>query len=862
MELPWRSGKYSRLCTRFVFWGLLLTGLLLSPWQLFSQSTIFSDDFSTNKGWTLGTSWGRGSATVSVACGYGTDPSTDNTATSDNYILGYAIGACYANSLASTYYATSPVINCSGAAQVHIRFYRWLGVESSSYDHATLDVYNGSTWTTIYANAASFSDGSWTYLDYDVSAYAINVSNFQVRFGMGTTDGSVDGCGWNIDDFSVVVWCNAPSVPVLTGASAVTATSANLNWNASASGSPTLTYYWELYYDNGASGATLKASGNTTSTSVNVTGLTQSQKYYYRVYAKTSCDGSSSAWSGYSYFHTCSDLSVPAIPSIAPGTISSVGYAGFISSAKNNCTYYQFGNTPGVPELADMGMAGSGGGSLNYTDGFGVTHTGAGLTYTYNVSNVQCGTWYCLDLSANPLNGAAPAVGVSCNNTSNTPFTNSPLGTPTGVGTNTLTFTGSTLSHVYNSSGGEGTYTVETRVIVTATGAGNWLQSGSRYYLVVPSSGSFSVNVLALADAYDYNGHMTGSNFQQLGCPYEKCDEISASIATHPTWYGINYWFNSMHSLNNSYVNQTTWGKVYNAYNPVWVVNPLPSIPVSPAASPSAICLGSSSTLSATPGANGDQVKWYSGSCGGTLIGTGNQTVTPGAGSTTYYAITYNSVSGCYSSGCANATVTVYNPLSIGAISGASSSTQCAGYNPPAMSIGASGGVGTYAYQWQSSPAGCSAWSDIAGATSSSYDPPAINATTCFRVNVDATGSPDCGGWIASNVITYTISAFPIASAGPDIIICSGQTPISMTGASTGGTTSGYNWSGGGGLGTWNQGSGVSNATFTPSVASGSFTATLTVTGSGACSGSNPQSTRVITWSTPPTSPSLTTHTP
>ena len=56
-------------------------------------------------------------------------------------------------------------------------------------------------------------------------------------------------------------------------------------------------------------------------------------------------------------------------------------------------------------------------------------------------------------------------------------------------------------------------------------------------------------------------------------------------------------------------------------------------------------------------------------------------------------------------------------------------------------------------------------------------------------------------------------------------------------------------WSGGAGLGTWTQNANPALATFTPSVNVGSFPAMLTLTGTGACSGTNSTDVRLITWS-------------
>jgi hypothetical protein len=168
------------------------------------QMTMFNDDFSTDMGWTgYGTGgWSRASATASVSCGGGYDPATDHSPSADNFIIGSYIGACYPNSLSSTSWLTSPTINCSNMNSCILDFWSYSGCESSTYDHMYIDVYNGSAWTNIYANAGSFTESAWTFRTYNV-AQANNNPNFKVRFGMGGSDGSVAYQGWNIDDLKV-----------------------------------------------------------------------------------------------------------------------------------------------------------------------------------------------------------------------------------------------------------------------------------------------------------------------------------------------------------------------------------------------------------------------------------------------------------------------------------------------------------------------------------------------------------------------------------------------------------------------------------------------------------------------------------
>jgi len=107
-------------------------------------------------------------------------------------------------------------------------------------------------------------------------------------------------------------------------------------------------------------------------------------------------------------------------------------------------------------------------------------------------------------------------------------------------------------------------------------------------------------------------------------------------------------------------------------------------------------------------------------------------------------------------------TVTVRPNFTAGSITGGGG-TICSGGDPGAMTANPSGGSGTYAYRWSSKAAGgaCdgTGWTLISGATSQSYDPPAGLLTgTMYRCEVDATGSPDCGGWTwSSNCVTVNV---------------------------------------------------------------------------------------------------------
>jgi len=96
------------------------------------------------------------------------------------------------------------VLDCAGLTGVELSFRRWLNVEQPSYDHAYLRVSNnGSTWTTLWQNTEEITDSSWSQFTYDISTIADGQATVYLRWTMGTTDGSWQYSGWNIDDVTV-----------------------------------------------------------------------------------------------------------------------------------------------------------------------------------------------------------------------------------------------------------------------------------------------------------------------------------------------------------------------------------------------------------------------------------------------------------------------------------------------------------------------------------------------------------------------------------------------------------------------------------------------------------------------------------
>ena len=174
---------------------------------------LFSDDFHDNSaGWLLGPEWAIGPTMASSGQSSGTfpDPAFDHSPSADNGVAGTVIGGNITTALHSGYVLTSPPIDLSAVTgNVHVSFWRWLNLDYPPFMTGTIQVYNGSSWVTVFQSPASspIADDAWTHFTYDVTAY--KNSQFRVRFvhevGQG---GAYTVSGWNLDDFEVAGDCN------------------------------------------------------------------------------------------------------------------------------------------------------------------------------------------------------------------------------------------------------------------------------------------------------------------------------------------------------------------------------------------------------------------------------------------------------------------------------------------------------------------------------------------------------------------------------------------------------------------------------------------------------------------------------
>jgi hypothetical protein len=198
-QWAWRAnplGSQSLTAKAYDTGGFSTTSVPRSVAVLWSETIYSADMSSAPSGWSYEGSWAHGTPTGGGGQYGSADPTAGHTGGS---VIGYNLSGDYAE-ITSTEWASTPAIDCSGHSGVQLTFYRWLGVEQPAFDHAYLEVSDGSVTQTVWQNTGTVSDGSWQLVTYDISAVADGKSTVFVRWGMGITDSSWFYCGWNIDD--------------------------------------------------------------------------------------------------------------------------------------------------------------------------------------------------------------------------------------------------------------------------------------------------------------------------------------------------------------------------------------------------------------------------------------------------------------------------------------------------------------------------------------------------------------------------------------------------------------------------------------------------------------------------------------
>ena len=198
--------------------------------------------------------------------------------------------------------------------------------------------------------------------------------------------------------------CITPGAPINVSATPLSSTSASLDWFAgSPAGSPTVTYYWVVGTSPSVAWGSGVAQGSTTSTWVGVNSLLPGTTYYLRVYAHTSCNGSSSSYA------TSAPFTTPGGPScITPG--APVGVGATVTGSTSANLNWSGGSPAGTPNVTYYWVIGT---SSSVTYGNGMTQGYTALT-SFSLNNLQSGTTYYLRVYARTdCNGSVSSYATS-----------------------------------------------------------------------------------------------------------------------------------------------------------------------------------------------------------------------------------------------------------------------------------------------------------------------------------------------------------------------------------------------------------------------------------------------------------------
>jgi len=131
-------------------------------------------------------------------------------------------------------------------------------------------------------------------------------------------------------------------------------------------------------------------------------------------------------------------------------------------------------------------------------------------------------------------------------------------------------------------------------------------------------------------------------------------------------------------------------------------VEPLPEAPTSAQVDRNDICADDTNDITLTAiGGSGDRLVWYSGSCGGTLIGEGTEITIPVPASTTTYFARWEADGECASSNCESIEVRI-RPLPV--ITFTNTNVSCFGGNDGSSAANISEATPPFVFSWSTTP--------------------------------------------------------------------------------------------------------------------------------------------------------------
>jgi gliding motility-associated-like protein len=218
------------------------------------------------------------------------------------------------------------------------------------------------------------------------------------------------------------------------------------------------------------------------------------------------------------------------------------------------------------------------------------------------------------------------------------------------------------------------------------------------------------------------------------------------------------------------------------------------------------LCVGASIpsplTVAFSGGTGTASYQWYSNinntTVGGTAVGSNSASYTPPVFNTigTYYYYVVITLNG---SGCGNvisqvAQITIVSDPIV-TTQPLATQTQCQSSASSPLVVVASGGIGTYTYQWYSNGTSSNIGGNIiAGATTDTYLPPTSTVGTIYYYCVVSQSGVGCD--VVSAVSAVVVVPAPIITTQPQsAIVCAGSTLTPLSIAYSNGTgTASYQW--------------------------------------------------------------------
>jgi MYXO-CTERM domain-containing protein len=156
------------------------------------DTSPFTEGWTGTEGWD----WGPASTTGS------TDP---RGSFSGERFVAMGMGQDYGPDL--TYTLNLPTIDVGRYSDVRLQYRRWLAVEDSEFDQATINVNGKVVWRNVSDNRGNDSalhhiDREWRFQDVPLSS-RFRGGEMDLSFAL-TTDGGLEFGGWAIDDLCVV----------------------------------------------------------------------------------------------------------------------------------------------------------------------------------------------------------------------------------------------------------------------------------------------------------------------------------------------------------------------------------------------------------------------------------------------------------------------------------------------------------------------------------------------------------------------------------------------------------------------------------------------------------------------------------